>query len=206
MFDLTNIIKTGGYIALSAMVFAESGVLIGLFLPGDSLLFTAGFLASQGYLNIWLLMPLMFVSAVLGDNVGYFFGKKVGPRIFEKEDSLFFKKSYLIRSKVFFEKHGGKTLILARFIPIVRTFAPILAGVGEMNYRWFMINNLAGALFWAVGITLMGFLLGKTMPNADKYMLPIILLIVVVSVLPPIIKLLQEKFKKKDTSNVPPSA
>jgi membrane-associated protein len=198
MFDLVNIVKTGGYLALSAIIFAESGILIGLFLPGDSLLFTAGFLSSQGYLNIWVLLPLMFISAVLGDNVGYFFGKKVGPKIFEREDSFFFKKSYLLRSKVFFEQHGGKTLILARFIPIVRTFAPILAGVGEMGYRWFMINNLIGALLWAVGLALAGYILGQSVPNADKYILPIILGIVVLSLLPPTIKILKEWYLNKN--------
>lgn len=197
MFDLVSLIKATGYIGLAGIIFAESGVLIGLFLPGDSLLFTAGFLASQDYLDIWILVPLMFVSAVLGDNAGYIFGKKAGPKIFEKEDSYFFKKEYLTRAKVFFETHGGKTLILARFIPVVRTLVPILAGVGKMQYRWFMINNLIGALLWAVGITLAGYFLGQTVPHAEKYLLPIILGIIIVSLIPAVIRILREPAVRK---------
>lgn len=193
MFDLVNIIKTGGYIGLAAIVFAESGLLIGFFLPGDSLLFTAGFLASQGYLNIWILLPLLFVCAVVGDNVGYAFGHKVGHKIFTKKDSLLFHQDHLLRANLFFEKHGGKAIILARFIPVVRTFAPILAGVGKMHYRTFMLFNLIGGLLWAAGITLLGYFLGSTVPHVDKYLLPIIALIIVVSVAPAAIHLLKDK-------------
>ena len=133
MFDLIAIIKTTGYIGIFSIIFAESGLLIGLFFPGDSLLFTAGFLASQGFLRISILMAGSFVAAVIGDSVGYSFGLRMGPKIFKKEDSFFFHKDHLLRAQNFYAKHGGKAIILARFMPIVRTFAPILAGVGNMR-------------------------------------------------------------------------
>ena len=126
-WDLVALVKTAGYAGLFGIVFAESGLFIGFFLPGDSLLFTAGFLASQGFLNIWILAPLVFIAAILGDSVGYAFGKKVGPAIFRKEESLLFHRDHIERARLFYEKHGGMTLVLARFLPIIRTFAPILA-------------------------------------------------------------------------------
>lgn len=197
MFDLVNIVKVGGYLGLSVIVFAESGLLIGFFLPGDSLLFTAGFLASQGFLNIWVLLPLLFIFAVLGDNVGYVFGKKVGVKIFTKEDSLFFNKDHLVKAKNFFEKYGGKTIILARFIPVVRTFAPILAGVGNMKYHTFMIYNLVGAFLWAVGITLLGYFLGSIIPGIDRYLVLIVGLIILISILPTLIHIIKDPALRK---------
>lgn len=193
MFDLISIIKASGYIGVSAIVFAESGILLGLFLPGDSLLFTAGFLASQDFFNVWLMAFLVFISAILGDNVGYAFGKKVGPKIFTKEESLFFQKAHLLRAAEFYEKHGGKTLILARFIPVVRTFAPILAGVGKMNYGRFFAYNVAGAGLWGVGIIFLGYFLGNVIPGVDRYLLPIIGAIILVSVAPVFYNLLKDK-------------
>ena len=193
MFDLISVIKAGGYFGVSAIVFAESGILLGLFLPGDSLLFTAGFLASQDFFNVWLMAGLAFCSAVLGDSVGYAFGKKTGPKIFTKEESIFFHKDHLVRAQVFFEKHGGKSLILARFIPIVRTFVPILSGVGKMNYKHFLIYNVIGAFLWAVGLTLAGYYLGRVIPNVDKYLLPIVGLIILISVAPIIFKFAKDK-------------
>ena len=188
---MEEFIRAAGYFGLFAMIFAESGVLIGFFLPGDSVLFTAGFLSSQGYLNIWFLIPLMFIAAAAGDSVGYEFGKKVGPRIFKREDSLLFKKKYILDAQHYYEKYGGKTLILARFIPFVRTFAPILAGVGNMKYRKFLSYNLIGAFLWAVGLTLLGYFMGNLIPNVDRYLLPIIAIIVIASIAPPIIKILR---------------
>lgn len=193
MFDLVSLIKTAGYFGLAGIVFAESGLLIGFFLPGDSLLFTAGFLASQGYLDIRVLVPLLFLCAVLGDNVGYAFGHRTGHKIFNKRDSLLFHQDHLLRAKLFFEKHGGKTIILARFIPVVRTFAPILAGVGNMHYRTFMVYNLIGGFIWAVGLLLLGYYLGAAIPHIDRYLLPIIAVIIVVSVLPTAIHLMRDK-------------
>lgn len=186
MFDLKSLIEFGGYIGLFTIIFAESGILIGFFLPGDSLLFTAGFLASQGLLNVWILLPLLFVAAVLGDAVGYTFGKKIGPRIFTREESFFFRPSHVERTAAFFENHGVKTIILARFVPVVRTFAPIMAGVGGMKYRVFAKYNVIGALLWAVGLTLAGYTFGNFIPNADHYILPIVGLIVITSFIPPV--------------------
>lgn len=193
MFDLIALVKTVGYFGLAFIVFAESGLLIGFFFPGDSLLFTAGFLASQGVLNVYLLVPLMFVAAVVGDSVGYAFGRRVGPAIFKREDSLLFHKDHLARAQRFYERHGGKTIILARFMPIVRTFAPILAGVGSMNYRTFLFFNMVGGALWAIGLTLLGFFLGSVVPNVDKYLLPIIAFIIFISVLPSAIHVLRDR-------------
>ena len=195
--DLVALIKWAGYVGIFIIIFAECGVFLGLFLPGDSLLFTAGFLASQGHLDLALLILICFVGAILGDNFGYAFGRRVGPAIFRKEDSFFFHKKHLERAAVFYEKHGGKTIILARFMPIVRTFAPILAGVGRMNYRVFVIYNLIGGALWAVGITALGYFLGSVIPGVDKYLLPIVLLIIIVSIMPGIIASLRSVTSKR---------
>ncbi len=197
MFDLISLIKTAGYLGVFAIVFAESGLFIGFFLPGDSLLFTAGFLASQGFLNVWLLVVLVFVGAVLGDNVGYAFGNKVGPMIFSKEDSIFFHKDHLEKARIFYEKYGRKALILARFMPGIRTFAPILAGVGEMDYSTFLAFNAIGGFLWGVGLPLLGYYLGSTIPGIDQYLLPIILLIIFLSVLPSLIHIWREKEERQ---------
>lgn len=197
-FDLVAFIKTAGYLGVTAVVFAESGLLVGFFFPGDSLLFTAGFLASQGYFNIWLLILLSFAGAVAGDSVGYAFGKKTGPLIFTKEDSLFFHKDHLEKARLFYEKYGAKTIILARFMPIVRTFAPILAGVGVMSYSTFLSFNVIGGAFWAMGIPFVGYYLGSVIPDVDKYLLPIVLLIIFLSVLPMFIHILKdEKYRRQ---------
>jgi membrane-associated protein len=182
--DLVAILTSVGYVGITAVVFAESGLLIGIFLPGDSLLFTAGLLASQGVFNIWFLVFLAFVAAALGDSAGYAFGHKVGPRIFTKEDSWLWNKRHIQRTQLFYQKYGAKVLVLARFLPVVRTIAPILAGVGTMKYATFLYYNLIGAAIWAIGITLLGYYLGQVIPNIDTYLLPIILGIVAISVLP----------------------
>lgn len=197
MFDLPSLVKAAGLLGIFAIVFAESGLFIGFFLPGDSLLFTAGFLASQGFLDIRWLLILSFAGAVLGDSFGYAFGRRVGYRIFTKEDSLLFHKDHLRKAKVFYEKYGGKAIFLARFLPIVRTFAPILAGVGNMNYRKFLLFNIMGGLAWAVGITLTGFYLGNLIPDIDRYLIPIVLLIIFVSVLPTAIHILKDPDSRK---------
>jgi membrane-associated protein len=195
MPDIESIIKTGGYLGLSLIVFAESGLLIGFFLPGDSLLFTAGILASQGYLHIGVLIPLLFLAAVVGDNVGYSFGARVGKRIFNRPNSRFFKKDYVERSEKFYADHGPKTIVLARFIPVVRTFAPILAGVAKMNYSTFFTFNIAGGFIWSVGLLLLGYFLGNSIPNINKYIFPILAVIIIASILPGIVHLLKPKSK-----------
>jgi membrane-associated protein len=192
-FDLTEVVKAVGYLGIMGIVFAESGLLIGLFLPGDSLLFTAGFLASQGVLNIWVLALLAFISAVAGDAVGYQIGHKMGRRLFNSPDSRFFKRDYLVQSELFFERHGGKAVFLARFLPIIRTFTPVVAGMGAMSYRRFFWFNVLGALCWAVGVTFAGYLLGDTIPGVDRYLLPIIAVIILISGLPGIIHIVRER-------------
>lgn len=193
--DPITIIKTLGLIGVLFIVFAESGLFFGFFLPGDSLLFTAGLFASQGFLNIYILLLGAFIMAVLGDSFGYWFGKKIGPKIFTKEDSFFFQKKHVERAHNFYEKYGNKTIILARFVPIVRTFAPIIAGVGLMKYRSFITYNLIGGFFWSFGMVLAGFVLGNAIPNIDKYILPIILLIILVSFVPIIFEFVKPKKK-----------
>ncbi len=201
MFDLIVFIKAIGYLGIGAVIFTESGLLIGFFLPGDSLLFTAGLLASQGYFNIVILVTITFVAAVLGDSVGYMIGNKAGPKIFNKKESLWFHPDQVTKAQIFFEKHGAQTIILARFLPIVRTFVPVIAGVGKMNYRIFLINNIIGALLWAVGVTLAGFYLGKVVPNIDRYLIPIVLLIIVLSLLPSIFHVLKDKDQRERLVN-----
>jgi len=196
MFDLSSLVEGIGYIGIFAIIFAESGVFLGFFLPGDSLLFTAGILASQGVFNLIILATLTFLGAILGDNFGYAFGKKVGPSIFTKEESLLFKKSYITTTENFYKKHGGKTIILARFIPIVRTFAPILAGVGTMNYRVFFSYNIIGAALWAVGLTVSGYLLGNIIPSPDTYLLPIVAIIIIASIIPGLVHFLKVRNQK----------
>jgi membrane-associated protein len=179
-----------GELAVIAIIFAETGLLIGFFLPGDSLLFTAGLLANDGKLNIAFLLVGVFVAAVVGDQVGYQFGKRIGPSIFRKPDARLFRQEYVEHTKNFFEKHGPKTILLARFVPVVRTFAPVLAGVGEMRWRTFAKFNVIGALVWAVGITLAGYALGSAIgaDNVDKYLYPIIAVIILVSFIPPFLE------------------
>jgi membrane-associated protein len=192
--NLPELIKSLGYFGVWAILFAESGLLIGFFLPGDSLLFTAGFVASQNLLNIWVLIIGCFICAVVGDNVGYFTGSKFGRKLFQKEDSLLFKEKHLETTQKFYQKYGKKTIVLARFVPIVRTFAPIIAGLGTMKYKTFMSYNLIGGFIWTFGVTLLGFFLGKSLPpeQVDKYLLPIIALIVILSLIPSILHIVKE--------------
>jgi membrane-associated protein len=192
--DLQDLIKAVGYLGLFAIVFAESGLLIGFFLPGDSLLFTAGFLASLGFLDIRALLVLLAIAAITGDQVGYLFGRRVGPALFRREDSFWFNKKHLERAHAFYEKHGGKTIVLARFMPIVRTFAPIVAGAGQMDYGRFVFYNIAGGLLWTISMLCGGYLFGQLLPaeHVDKYLLPVIALIIVLSVAPSVIHLYRE--------------
>ncbi|MBI1974413.1 MAG: VTT domain-containing protein [Candidatus Zambryskibacteria bacterium] len=183
-FDPQNILSTVGYIGLFFVVFAESGILFGFFFPGDSLLFTAGLMAGTGTLNILILLLVTPVAAILGDSAGYSFGKWIGPKIFNREDSFFFNKKHISRAKGFYEKYGPKAIVLARFMPIVRTFVPILAGVGEMKYKTFFTYNIIGGILWSVGFTLLGFSLGKTFPQIQDYIFWAIGIIVLASLIP----------------------
>lgn len=191
--DPVVLIKAAGYVGLFFIIFAESGLFVGFFLPGDSLLFTAGVLSSQGYLHIIPLVIITFSAAILGDNFGYAFGKKVGPKIFTREDSLLFKKDYLRHAKEFYDKYGAKTIVLARFVAIVRTFAPILAGVGNMKYKEFIFYNFIGGLMWGLVIPLLGYTLGSTVPNVDHYLIPVILAITFASCIPLVWHFIRER-------------
>ena len=197
VFDLEAIIQTTGYLGLFAIIFAETGLFIGFFLPGDSLLFTAGLLASQGLFNIALLCLLLFIAAVLGDSTGYFIGHRFGKKLFNRGDSLFFHKDHLIRASNFYKKHGGKTIILARFMPIIRTFAPVVAGIGTMEYRRFLTYNIIGAALWTICIPVAGYFLGRVIPDVDKFLIPIITIIVLISISPGIYEVLNTAQKRK---------
>jgi membrane-associated protein len=183
--ELVNSLSPYGEIVLWFIIFAETGLLIGFFLPGDSLLFTAGILAGQGKLDIAMLVIGCFIAAFLGAEVGYEIGKRLGPRLFTREDSRLFKQEYVERTRHFFERHGPKTIVIARFVPVVRTFTPVMAGVGEMGRRTYTIYNLVGALIWAVGVTMLGYVLGDAIgEDVDTYLLPLVAVIIFVSLLP----------------------
>lgn len=200
--DLIDFIKLVGVIGIALVIFAESGLLIGFFLPGDSLLFTAGFLVQAGFLsiNIHLLVLILFIAAVVGDSVGYAFGHKLGPRVFKRPDSLLFRQENIKAAQDFYEKHGGKAIIIARFIPIVRTFAPVVAGVGKMHYKQFLAFNLVGGFLWAAGITYIGYFAGKSLTRMgieiDTILLPIVAIIILLSVTPPAIHILKDKKRR----------
>jgi membrane-associated protein len=181
---LYELVRWGGYLALVAIVFTETGLLIGFFLPGDSLLITAGLVAAAGGLDIWLLNGLLMAAAIVGDSVGYAIGYRAGPRIFTREDSRWFSRSHLVRTREFYERHGGKTIVLARFIPIIRTFAPVVAGVGRMEYRRFLAYNVLGGIGWVASLTWAGYLLGRSIPDIGRYIHIVIAVVVILSVIP----------------------
>jgi membrane-associated protein len=203
--DPQSIILTGGLIAVGLVIFAECGLLIGFFLPGDTLLFTAGFLASQRVvgLDIWTLCIVCGVAAALGPPVGYWYGNLWGPRLFSREDSLLFRRQHLVRAHDFYERHGGKALLMARFIPIVRTFAPVVAGMASMNYPRFVAYTAVGALVWGIGVALLGYFLGSLIPDAGKYLEYIVVLIFLASIAPPVIHLLRERARSKVSPAAP---
>jgi membrane-associated protein len=189
-------IVAAGYVVIGIVIFAECGLLIGFFLPGDSLLFTAGFLASQHLgVEVWQLTIVTAVAAAVGPVVGYWYGAWAGPRLFRREDSIWFHKQHLMRAHEFYERHGGKALVIARFMPIVRTFAPVVAGMAVMNYPRFVAYTVIGAIVWAAGVTWLGYFLGSLIPDAGKYLEYIVAIIIVVSIAPPVIHLLRERNK-----------
>lgn len=201
--DLRGLVQWAGYFGLTAIVFAETGLLVGFFLPGDSLLVTAGLLASQpGFgLNVYLLGLILSIAAIIGDSVGYAIGRSTGPRIFTRENSVLFNRKHLERSHAFYEKHGGKTIIIARFMPIVRTFAPVVAGVADMHYRTFIAYNVIGGLAWVWSMLFIGYFLGRLVPGIDKHIEPVILVVIFLSILPGIISWVRERGK----SGAPPA-
>lgn len=185
--DVSGLVIAAGYTGMTVIIFAETGLLIGFFLPGDSLLVSAGLLASQGLIDVALLGVLLSIAAVVGDSVGYAIGKASGPHLFKREDSLLFNRKHLIRAHEFYVRHGGKTIIIARFMPIIRTFAPVVAGMGEMQYSRFLAYNLVGGVAWVWSMLLIGLFLGRTFPGVAKHIELIILVIVFLSILPGII-------------------
>lgn len=193
MLDPSNLIQSGGILLVALIIFAESGLLIGFFLPGDTLLLGAGIIASQGKISIGLLILAVVLAAVLGDNVGYSIGRRTGHRIFKKEDGILFQKEHLLRAEAFYEKHGGKTIILARFVPIVRTFAPLVAGVGKMPRKRFMSFNIVGAVLWGAGITMLGYWFGSKVPNLEHYIQYVLIGVILLSLGFSLIHLLREE-------------
>ncbi len=201
MFNVAHIIQSHSQLIslliIAGIIFTESGIPIGFFLPGDTLLFTAGFFASKNYLNIFALFSVVIVAKILGGLVGYYIGDQTGRKLFTKKNSLFFRRDYLDDAEAFYEKNGGKAVILGQFLPIVRTFSPVIAGIGEMKFKRFMFYNFIGAFMWAIIVPLLGLWLGHRITNIDKYMLPIIIIAMIISFAPAIWHL----FRKRKTTN-----
>ena len=194
-YSLNDLIQWGGYVLLVAIVFAETGLLIGCFLPGDSLLITAGLLAAAGHLNIWWINLLLMAAAIIGDSVGYAIGARLGPHIFTREKSLLFNPKHVLRTRHFYEKYGPKTIVIARFVPIIRTFAPVLAGVGAMQYRRFLTYNVLGGIGWVASMSWAGYGLGRAVPNISKYMHAVVITIIVLSCIPIAVEIYRERRK-----------
>lgn len=199
LYQFDELIRWGGYTVLAAIVFAETGLLAGFFLPGDSLLVTAGVVTSlEGTLNIWWLIALLSGAAIAGDSTGYAIGFHLGPRLFTREDSRLFHKKHLVRTQRFYEQYGAKTIVIARFVPIVRTFAPTVAGVGKMRYRTFLTFNVFGGIGWVASMTLAGFLLGRSIPDIEHQIHWVVGVVIVLSFMP----LIREWFqaRRKDAA------
>ncbi|MES2930513.1 MAG: DedA family protein [Patescibacteria group bacterium] len=197
MLDPITIIEAVGLTGIFLIVFAESGLFFGFFLPGDTLLFSAGLFASQGFFPIEILIVGCIIAAIAGDSVGYWIGKKMGRRLFEREASFFFNKKRIADAERFYAKYGAATIILARFIPVIRTFAPIVAGAARMKYRTFILNNVIGGIIWAVGVPLLGYYFGSLIPNPDRFILPVIIFVLCVSFLPFFIKIAFHVIKRR---------
>ncbi len=193
--DVQGLIQWGGTLLVCVIVFTETGLFVGFFLPGDSLLVTAGIFAAAGHLSLSALLGIVALCAVAGDQVGYIIGRKAGQALYRREDSFFFRKQHLVRAQQFYEKYGGKTIVLARFIPIVRTFAPAVAGAASMNYRRFVSYNVVGGLLWVWSMVLIGYSLGSAVPDIDRHIHLIIIVVVFLSILPAVIEALRSRRK-----------
>jgi membrane-associated protein len=194
--DIQGLIQFGGVFLVCAIIFVETGLFVGFFLPGDSLLVTAGIFAAAGRLNLGLLLSLASLAAIAGDQLGYWIGRKAGQALYKREDSLFFKKRHLERAHEFYEKYGGKTIVIARFVPIIRTFAPPVAGAARMDYRRFVLYNIFGGLLWVLGTVLLGYFLGSSIPNVEKHIHIVIVIVVFVSILPALFEALRQRNRK----------
>ena len=202
-YGIESLISTVGVAGIAGIIFAESGLLFGFFLPGDSLLFTAGFLVQANIIqfNIYALMGILFIAAIAGDNVGYSFGRRFGRRLFQRKDSVLFHQGNLKRAEDFYEKHGPKTIVIARFVPVVRTFAPIVAGISHMDRKTFFIYNLIGGFVWAAGLTFIGYTAGRVIEKYGINIEYVILGIILISVLPPVFHVLKEKSARDNIRN-----
>ena len=192
-FDIVQWVSTLGYVGLLLIVLIETGFFFGFFLPGDSLVFAAGLLASKGIFNIWILVPSLVLTAIVGYTIGYWFGDKLGHWLLKRKDSFWFKRRYIEQAHDFYERHGGFALVVGRLVPVVRTFAPIVAGMASMQYRRYFLFNVMGAIIWGGLITLLGFYVGALIPDAGHYILPAVLLIVFISILPGVIHYLKSR-------------
>jgi membrane-associated protein len=199
MFDLNNLIQTGGLLLIAALIFGESGMFIGFFFPGDTLLLGAGVFAAAGKLNLAYLLIVVSLAAIAGDNTGYHIGKRYGRKLFSKPDGVVFKQSYITQAEAFYEKYGSKTMLFAHFIPVVRTFAPAVAGVGKMNYKQFFIFDAIGDIAWAAIVTLVGYWFGSKIHNIDHYILLAVLVVMLISLGPTIYHLGKAFLKSKKT-------
>ncbi|HUQ81560.1 MAG TPA: VTT domain-containing protein [Gemmatimonadaceae bacterium] len=201
--DLPALIQWAGYVGLTAIIFIETGLFFGFFLPGDSLLVTAGLLASQGFsLDVYVLGALLNAAAILGDNTNYWIGRWMGPRVFTRDESLFFRRRHVERAHAFYDRHGAKTVVLARFMPIIRTFAPLVAGVAKMSYKTFLTYSVLGGTMWIWSMLFIGYFLGRMVPGIDKHIEKVIILVIFLSILPGIISWLKER--KAGTGNREP--
>jgi membrane-associated protein len=196
VYSLDALIRWGGYVVLVLIVFTETGLLVGFFLPGDSLLITAGLVAATGALNIWWLNLLLIIAAVGGDSVGYAIGARMGPRLFTRPKSLLFNPRHVDRTRAFYARHGAKTIVIARFVPLVRTFAPVVAGVAGMEYRRFVVYNVAGGVGWVTSMTWAGYLLGQTIPNINEHIHVVVAIVIVLSLIPIAIEILKERRRR----------
>lgn len=196
-FDLFQLIETIGYLGIFGIVAAESGLFFGFVLPGESLLFSAGIVAAQGLMSLWVLLPAVILAAVLGDSMGYWTGKKLGGWLLRQPDSFFFKKHHVYLAQRFYAKHGGKAVILARFVPTVRTFAPIAAGISGMPYRLFFVWSVTGSFLWAGGVTVLGYFLGTLIPDINGYLLPALGVLLLASMIPSLIHLYRDNQRKE---------
>lgn len=192
MFDVTHLIETGGLLLIATIIFSESGMMVGVFLPGDTLLMSAGVLAAAGKLNIITVIAVICLAAIAGDNVGYEIGKRLGPRLFRKKDGVIFRKEYIDKAEAFYEKYGSKTMLLAHYVPVVRSFAPVTAGASKMNRKMFVIYDAIGDISWALIVTLFGYFVGSRIPGVDKYIEPVLILIVIVFSAPTIYHLARD--------------
>lgn len=200
---LEEIVIWGGYLGLFAIIYSETGLLVGFFLPGDSLLVTAGLFAARGELDIVLLNVLLIVAAIAGDATGYYIGAKAGQALYNRPQTRLFRRDHLLKTKEFYEKYGGITIVLARFMPFARTFAPVVAGVGEMTYRRFALFNIAGGVGWVTSMTLVGFYLGRSVPGIEKHIEYVIGIVIFLSILPLLIKYWQHRYKKRAEARIP---